>query len=91
LSAVTGRLLPECGRRGSGRALQQKKLALDAQQLGNSPTFFGGLGADDRLLDRGEPVGDLPATPQGLRHKERKEPRGEPGRGWFAEGGAQQP
>ena len=55
-------------RRGSGRALQQKKLALDAQQFGNYPAFFGALGADDRLLDHGEPVGDLPGMAQGLCH-----------------------
>ena len=49
-------------RRGSGRALQQKQLALDAQQLGNYPAFFGVLGADDRLIDRGESLGDLAGT-----------------------------
>jgi len=39
-------------RRGSGRTLQQKKLALDAQQFGNYPAFFAALGAHDCLLDR---------------------------------------
>ena len=58
--------------RGSGRALQQKKLALDAQQLGDRPAFFGALGARDRLLDRGEPVGDLPGTAQSFCHQERE-------------------
>src|SRR5271154_2467115 len=46
--------------RGSGRALQQQKLALDAQQLGKYPAFFGALRTDDRLLDHGKPLGDLP-------------------------------
>ena len=77
--------------RGSGRALQQQKLALDAQQLGSCPAFFAALGADERLLDRGDPVGDLPGTAQGLCHNERKEPRDGPGRTWFVETGAQQP
>ena len=27
--------------RGAGRALQQQQLALDAEQLGNAPAFFG--------------------------------------------------
>ena len=63
-------------RRGSRRVLHQKKLALDAQQLGSCPAFFGALGADDRLLDRGEPVVDLPGTTQGLCHKERKDTAG---------------
>src|SRR5271167_4549862 len=40
------------GRRcGSRRALRQKKLALDAQQLGSCPAFFALLGAGDCLLD----------------------------------------
>jgi hypothetical protein len=50
------------GRRGSGRALQQQKLAPDAHQLGHCPALFGALGLFDRLLDRSEPVGDLPGT-----------------------------
>ena len=78
-------------RRGSGSALQQQKLALDAQQLGNYSVFFAALGADDRLLDHDEPVGDLPGTTQRLCHNERKEPLGGPGRAWFVESGAQQP
>jgi hypothetical protein len=74
-----------------GRALQQKKLAFDAEQLGSCPAFFAALGVDYRLLDRGEPVGDLPGTAQGLCHEGCKEPRDGPGRAWFDEGGAQQP
>ena len=38
--------------RGFGRALQQKQLAFDAQQLGNRPAFFGALRACVRLRDR---------------------------------------
>jgi transposase len=80
------------GRRGrSGRVLQQKKLALDAQHLGGCPAFFTAFGADDRFVDRGEPVGDLPGPAPSLCHKERKEPRNGPGPTWFVEGGAQQP
>ena len=30
------------------------------RHLGIQPTFFGELGADDRALESGEPVGDLP-------------------------------
>jgi putative ABC transport system substrate-binding protein len=39
------------------------------------PAFSAALGAADRLLDRGEPVGDLPGTAQRLCHQERKEIR----------------
>ena len=53
-------------RRGSGRALQQKKLALDAQQLGKNEAAFGLLARGDRLLDNGEPIGDLPGAAQGF-------------------------
>ena len=38
-------------RRGSGCALQQKRLAFDAQQVGNRPAFFGALRACVRLLE----------------------------------------
>jgi len=38
-------------RRGSGGVLQQKKLALDAQQLGNAPAVFIALGSRQRLVD----------------------------------------
>ena len=78
--------------RGSGRALQQNELALNAQQLGNQPAFFGMLGSRHRLLDHGEPVGDLPGTGQGFRHQERDEPQGdELGFAEFVKAGAQQP
>jgi hypothetical protein len=71
--------LPEVvlgGRGGSLRILQKTKLALDAQQLGNQPAFFGAFGSLDRLLNRGESVGDLPGTAQGFGHlaQEREEP-----------------
>jgi hypothetical protein len=43
--------------RGPLCALQQKKLALDAQKLGNQPAFFDVLAARDRV--RREPVEGL--------------------------------
>jgi hypothetical protein len=49
------------GRRcGCARALQQKELALDPEQLGNEPMFFALLGSRDCLIHRGKPFGDLP-------------------------------
>jgi len=78
--------------RGSGRALQQEKLALDARQFGNQPVFFALLGSRDRFLDHGESLGDLPGAGQGFRHQEGDEPQG--GELGFAElikAGAQQP
>jgi len=80
--------LGRCGR--SGSALQQNKLAFDPQQLSNCPAFFAPLGADDRLLYRGEPICDLPGSAQSLCHKERKEARDGPSRRRFVEGSAQQ-
>jgi hypothetical protein len=44
------------------------EFALDAQQLGHQPAFVGVLGARNRLLDRGEPIGDLPRAAQGFCH-----------------------
>lgn len=67
-----------CRRRGSGHTPRQQKLALDAQQLGIEPTFFGGRGADDRLLECGERVGDLPRMARGRNYEERSVPRGVP-------------
>jgi len=48
-------------RRGPGRALQQKKLAFDAQQLGNTPAVFIALGSRQRLVDCCESLGNLPS------------------------------
>src|ERR1700738_1989492 len=78
-------------RRGFGRVLQQNELALDAQQLGDWPAFFGALGSQDRLLDRGEPVGNLPGPAPSLGHQKPKEPWDGSDRGGFGKGGAQQP
>jgi hypothetical protein len=78
-------------RRASGLTLQQQKLAFDPQQLGNYPAFFAVLGADDRLLDRGVPVGDLPGTTRGRCYDERYQPRCVPGCARFGEGVAQKP
>src|SRR5580692_3819640 len=47
-------------RRGSGSLLQQKKLASDAQQLGNAPAVFIALGSRQRLVDCFEPLSNLP-------------------------------
>ena len=52
-------------RRRSGLTPQQQQLAAVAEQLGNQPAFFGVLGAHDRLLYRGKPVGDLPGMTRG--------------------------
>ena len=78
-------------RRGSGHGLQQKKLAPDAQQLGNAPAFFIALGSRQRLVDCVQSLSNLPGTAQNLCHQERKELRDGPGRTWFGETGAQQP
>src|SRR6266542_1096114 len=51
--------------RGSGSALQQKKLAFDTQQLGCEPAFWGSVEAS---LDRCNPVGEPPHLAQGFRH-----------------------
>jgi len=47
-------------RRGSGSSLPQKKLAFDAQQLGNAPAVFIALGSRQRLLDGCEFPSNLP-------------------------------
>ena len=47
-------------RRGSGSSLQQKKLAFDAQQVGNAPAAFIALGSRERLVDCFESLGNLP-------------------------------
>jgi hypothetical protein len=49
-------------RRGSWCVLQQKKLALDAQQLGNAPAGFIALGSRERFVERLEPLSNLPGA-----------------------------
>ena len=49
-------------RGGSGSSLQQKKLAFDAQQLGNAPAVFIALGSRERLVDCFESLSNLPGT-----------------------------
>src|SRR5438067_10168255 len=49
-----------------------KKLALNAQQLGKYPAFFGTLATLDSLIYSGEAVGDLSGTAQGFRHLTQK-------------------
>ena len=55
--------------------------------------YFGTLAALDRLIDRGEPVGDLPGTAQSFRHptQEMGEPQGGHCFAEFLKAGAQQP
>lgn len=54
------------GRRGGSLcALQQKQLALDAQQLRNQPTFFSALDLFERLLDNCKSLRDFAGIPQG--------------------------
>jgi hypothetical protein len=79
-------------RRGCGGTLRQKKLALDAQQLGHPPAFFGVLGAVDRFIDRGKSRGDLAGTAQGFCHhtRKREQPQVGPGFTEFVKAGAQQ-
>ena len=43
-------------------APQQKALALEAQQLGRQPAFFGLLGSLDRLIELGKSLRDLAGT-----------------------------
>ena len=80
-------------RRGPARALQQKKLALDAQQLGKNETAFGLLARGDRLLDNGQPIGDIPSAAQGLSRlsQEYEGPLGEALFPKFVTAGTQQP
>jgi hypothetical protein len=58
-------VLRRCGRIGS--VLQQNKLALDAQQLGDAPTLSGALRSLKRLVDSREPLSDLPGAGEALR------------------------
>src|SRR3984893_12813991 len=46
-------------RRGSESLLQQKKLAPEAQQLGNAPAFFVAVGLRQRLVDCFESLSNL--------------------------------
>ena len=75
--------------RGSGSALQQKKLAFDTQQLGCEPASLGPV---DASLDRCQPVGDPSRMAQGFRHltKAGQEPEVGVGFGDLVEAGAQQ-
>jgi hypothetical protein len=77
---------------GSGRTVQQQKLALDAQQLGDCPAIFGAIGPCQRLLDRGKSLRDLAGTAQGFPHltQEREEPQRGPCFAEFVKAGAQQ-
>src|SRR6266481_3775664 len=55
---------PGGGARGSR---QQDQFALDAQELRDAPMLLVTLGSGERLVDRGESLGDLPASGQPLR------------------------
>src|SRR2546428_1258127 len=56
------------GRRGGARGfLQQDQLALDAQELRDAPMLLVTLASGERLVDRRESLGDLPADGQALR------------------------
>jgi hypothetical protein len=57
----------------------------------HQPAFVGVLSARNRLLDRDEPVGDLPGTAQGFYHQQGVDLPGEPGGAAFVEASAQQP
>jgi hypothetical protein len=49
-------------RRSSGSSLQQKKLAFDAQQVGDAPAVFIALGSRQRLVDCVQSLSDLPGA-----------------------------
>src|SRR5882724_5058642 len=56
------------GRAGSALAsLPQDQLGLDAQELRDAPPLLVTLGSGERLVDRRESLGDLPAGGQALR------------------------
>src|SRR5262249_22661874 len=67
-------------------ALQQEEFALEAQQLGRDPAFFGPL---DSCFDQRERLGDPPGVSQGRRQLTQKDQQAEVGLGGLVRAGRQ--